>query len=164
MQAQAYQDVVSRLQEEGKSIKEKKYKLLGGLGTIFAGILLPVIIGLVTVPALLVAAMANEQSQTATNSLFYHSVPEMCFDSAAQLCQDLIAQVESFLPSIANVLYGIATESGGWQVLASASPVKNTTSISLQASIWGTSTSLCQRNNSNSDKFNSGISEGSAAG
>lgn len=74
----AIHQAIKQFRAEEVNVKQRKYKLLEGLGSIGMGLIVPIFFGLFTVPALLAAAVANEQSQAANQlallSLCYNNL------------------------------------------------------------------------------------------
>ncbi|KAH8894355.1 hypothetical protein GQ53DRAFT_839953 [Thozetella sp. PMI_491] len=78
--------------------------------TFLTGIVLPILLGVFTIPSLMLAAAANDQSQIANQI----SLMSLCaaVNETNGVCADILAQADDLLPEIANAAFAIPSPSG----------------------------------------------------
>jgi len=138
--AQALQENAQEVAEAGRPKEQSKEKIEPPaiskfMSTFITGIMIPIIVGIFVVGGLEATSAANDQSQIANQLAFLL----LCSGNvSSQICRDLLAQTDQFLPTIANALYsGLPPTSGG----GPPESTNNTTySVSLIDSKFGSST------------------------
>ncbi|KAH8682811.1 hypothetical protein BGZ60DRAFT_427306 [Tricladium varicosporioides] len=73
----AIHQAIKEFKAEEVNINQRKYRLLKGLSSIGMGLIVPIFFGLFTIPALLAAAVADEQSQAANQLALF----SLCYNN-----------------------------------------------------------------------------------